>query len=87
MLSGVEVMNAKGVLPGRICMTLEYDVAQRLYEYVKKEVESRRDYYEYAKIGGVTPAPVVESLRKDLEAFEPLYIGYVAAYQNRVEVE
>lgn len=87
MFYGVEAVKAEGALPGKICMTLEYEVAQRLYEHVKKQMENLRDYYEYAKIGNQAPESVVVSLRKDIEAFEPLYAGYVAAYQNRVEVE
>ena len=85
----IMIENTEAVAPGKVKLTLDYDVAYRLYEAVKREMENRTADYRYAKISadkGVIRGHLLDSFRKDVEDFEPIYRGVVSAYLTREEI-
>lgn len=85
----IMIENTEAVDPGMVKLTLDYDVAYKLYEAVKREMENRTADYRYAKMSadkGAIRGHLLDSFRKDVEEFEPIYRGVVSAYLTREEV-
>lgn len=85
----IMIENTEAVEPGMVKLTLDYDVAYRLYVAVKREMENRTADYRYAKMSadkGVIRGHLLDSFRKDVEDFEPIYRGVVSAFLTREEI-
>ena len=85
----IMIERTEAIEAGKVRLTLDYNVAYKLYEAVKREMENRSTDYRYAKMSaekGVIRGHILESFRKDVEDFEPIYKGVVSAYLAREEI-